>query len=133
MFGFGTRVLRLLVERSNRRFVEPVDLSQSIRTAPFPARKLWPRTHMSPELEALDQLLGGELPLAVVRGFFGDSAQFVSAIEAMLRSEVVKLLMPDGSEVPSWQWCEVLINDTGSGGALFPRIAITAAGAKQIR
>lgn len=46
---------------------------------------------MSPELEMLDQLLGGDLPVAVVRSFFDDDQRFVHAALVMLDTRKIKL------------------------------------------
>ena len=47
---------------------------------------------MSPELETLDQLLGGDLPIAVIRGLFDDDSHFAHAVEAMLCEMEIRLL-----------------------------------------
>ena len=53
---------------------------------------------MSPELETLDQLEGGNLPLPIVRGIFREESRFVRAIEAMLEAGEVRLLDSDGAK-----------------------------------
>lgn len=86
---------------------------------------------MSPELETLDQLQGGSLPLQVVRGVFGQEGRFVRAIEAMLESREVRLIDGDGTEVPRWRWREVLTVPVQFETACV-RVAITEAGARRI-
>lgn len=83
---------------------------------------------MSPELETLDQLLGGDLPLAVIRGLFADEDRFSRAIAAMLDAGEVRLLNGDGSEVPRWQWHESLSKHATSRYSL----EITQAGIRRI-
>ncbi len=82
---------------------------------------------MSPELETLDQLLGGDLPLPVIRGLFADRDRFILAITAMLDAGELRLVEADGEDVPQWRWRDVL-----NFNATSTRVAITAAGAKRI-
>jgi hypothetical protein len=85
-----------------------------------------------PELETLDQLLGGDLPLGIIRGLFGDDRRFVHAIEAMLCDGEVQLLTAEGDAVPKWQWRDVLdaapVRSKKSGHML----SITDKGARRI-
>jgi hypothetical protein len=82
---------------------------------------------MSPELETLDQLLGGDLPVSVIRDLFGDERQFARSVTAMLNAGELRLLTGDGEEVPRWQWREIL-----NANALGARLRITQAGARRI-
>jgi hypothetical protein len=86
---------------------------------------------MSPELETLDQLLGGDLPLTVIHGLFNNGERFVGAILAMLEAGEVRLLTSDGTEVPPWQW-QAVLNASCSAAASGARLAITTAGARRI-
>lgn len=61
---------------------------------------------MSPELETLDQLDGGDLPLAVIRGLYPDDAAFARGVHALLKEGKVQLLS-DGTEVAEWRWREL--------------------------
>jgi hypothetical protein len=86
---------------------------------------------MSPELETLDQLMGGDLPLAIVRGFFDDDSRFTRALLAMLDAGEVRLLATDGTELPRWRWRQVLsaaVGETDNTGAL---LSVTEAGARR--
>jgi hypothetical protein len=65
---------------------------------------------VSPELETLDQLLGGDLPLAVIRTVYPDDGGFVRGMAGLLAGGDIPLLA-DGVEVPSWRWREVLFGD----------------------
>jgi hypothetical protein len=62
---------------------------------------------MSLELETLDQLLGGDLPLSVIRGLYPDDKSFVVAIHALLCCGDVRLFSVDGADVPAWRWREL--------------------------
>jgi hypothetical protein len=75
----------------------------------------------------LDQLLGGDLPLPVIRGVFADGDRFAFALTAMLDTGEIRLVEADGSDVPKWRWREVL-NATAPSA----RVAITTAGVKRI-
>ena len=86
---------------------------------------------MSPELEMLDQLQGGDLPLSVVRGLFGDDDRFVRAAVAMLDMEEIRLLEAEGTELPRWRWREVLTSPAAPE-AVRGRFAITEARARRI-
>lgn len=58
---------------------------------------------MSLELETLDQLLTGSMPLRIIRELYPDDRAFATSIHALLRNGDV-LLMSKGVEVPRWQW-----------------------------
>ena len=61
----------------------------------------------SPEMETLDQLLGGDMPLTVIRGIYPDEASFLRGVLALLSSGDVRLLTQDNSETPPWRWREL--------------------------
>ena len=61
-----------------------------------------------PELETLDQLCGGPMPLAVIRQLFGEDDRFRRAILAMLGDRQVLLLNGDDFEVPDWERNQLL-------------------------
>jgi len=63
---------------------------------------------MSPELETLDQLLGGDLSLATVRTLFSSDARFSQALTHLLSVGDVTMLTSDGASVPNWKWRELL-------------------------
>ena len=62
---------------------------------------------MSSELETLDQLLGGNLSLKIVRMLYPDEHAFSQAVVGLLSCGDVRLLTADGAEVPRWQWKEL--------------------------
>ena len=61
---------------------------------------------MSLELEVLDQLQGGDLPLPTIRTLFADEESFNRAISGLVRSGDVRLLT-DGFVVPAWRLREL--------------------------
>lgn len=82
---------------------------------------------MSPELETLDQLLGGDLPLQVIAGLYPDDARFVYGLSGLLGSGEVLLVRADGAELPEWQWQKELAAPTTD-----VLVRITQAGARRI-
>ena len=84
---------------------------------------------MSSELEILDQLLGGDQSLALVRPLFETEDRFVRSTMAMLDAKEVRLLDNDGAEVPRWRWRGVLTAAAERGDF---RLAITQLGAGRI-
>jgi hypothetical protein len=63
---------------------------------------------MSPELETLDQLAGGDMSLAVIRRLYPDVDRFVMGVSGLLAAGDVKLLSETGEVVPRWRWRELL-------------------------
>lgn len=87
---------------------------------------------MSTELETLDQLLGGDLPLRVIRGLYPDAESFTNAIHAMLRAGDVQLLSEGKAEVPPWQWREFFVPGRGLPELSQFRLALTEQGMRRI-
>lgn len=58
----------------------------------------------SPEMETLDQLLGGEMRLNVVRRIYDADASFMRGILALLQSGDVRLFDESHQEVARWRW-----------------------------
>lgn len=83
---------------------------------------------VSPELETLDQLLGGDMPLAVIRRVYSDAAHFSRGLAGLLAAGEVSLVAADGSVVPAWQWRVVLATDPPPSMA----VSLTPAGAQRI-
>jgi hypothetical protein len=79
---------------------------------------------MSAELETLDQLDGGDLPLKVVRTFFKDEASFQKGVLGLLRAGDIRLSL-DGTEVPKWRWQQALSEQN-------VKASLTDQGAKRI-
>jgi hypothetical protein len=57
---------------------------------------------MAPELEVLDQVLGGDLSLDLIAGLFLEPARCRIAVDAMLRAGDVTLLDASGETLPTW-------------------------------
>jgi hypothetical protein len=87
---------------------------------------------MSPELETLDQLQGGDLSLAIVRTVYQDEETFRRGVLGLLSSGDVSLFTTDDIEVPRWRWPGLF-----GGGAIIMeldrlKLAITDQGAQRI-
>ena len=87
---------------------------------------------MTPELEVLDQLLCGDLPLNVIVGLFPNRDHCRRALGAMLKSGEINILDPSGQLVPAWRYRELeRTEELWSEGSQY-RLSITEAGAKRI-
>lgn len=84
---------------------------------------------MAPELELLDQLLGGDLSLAVLRPLFDTDERFRAAAAALLHAGDVRLVATGGADVPRWQWRDVLADQAGRCRY---QLCLTAAGARRV-
>lgn len=84
---------------------------------------------MSLELEVLDQLLGGDLPLSVISRLFAEAHHRDRAIAAMLRDGSVELLGPDGSAVPQWHLRDVLADPANRESSAPYMLSLTRKGA----
>ena len=85
---------------------------------------------MSPELETLDQLQGGDMKLSIIRMIFPDHSRFVRGISAMLGVGEIRLRTADGKDVPRGKWSEVLAQGADEQAAIV--LSITDAGARRI-
>jgi hypothetical protein len=83
---------------------------------------------MSPELDTLDQLLGGDLPLGVIRRIYPDDTRFAHGLSGLLHTGEVRLVA-DGTELPRWRWREVLAAPDAWPGVW---VSLTPAGARRI-
>ena len=81
---------------------------------------------MSPELETLDQLLGGDTLLSVIRMDYPDRPRFLRGMMGLLNSGDIRLV-GDGLEIPKWRWQAVL---EGEGDRIL--VSLTKAGAARI-
>ena len=90
-------------------------------------RKRWGQ---SIELETLDQLLGGPLPLATIRSLYDSQDHFVRAITAMLHTGQIRLLA-NGIDVAKYRWPSVLGNtDNQNDEPIY--FEVTEAGARRV-
>lgn len=88
---------------------------------------------MTPELEILDQLSGGDLPLNVIANLFADRDHCRRAVGALLVSGDVCIVDSADKSVPLWRFRE--LEDVAAfwaEGAPY-RISITDAGAERVR
>lgn len=63
---------------------------------------------MSPELETLDQLLDGDLSLAIIRSLYPDDDRFHQGITGLLLAGEVSLLSGDQEVIPAKNWPRLL-------------------------
>jgi hypothetical protein len=87
---------------------------------------------MSAELETLDQLLGGELCLVVIRNLYQDADAFRRGVFGLLSSGDVSLLIVDETIVPSWRWRELFVDGTVMNDLGNLNLKITVKGARRI-
>ena len=87
---------------------------------------------MSPELETLDQLLGGQLALSIIRNVYPDDEAFRQGVHGLLNTGDVRLLTSDGSEVPAWRWRELFVEGAVMEQLDLLSLDITGDGAKKI-
>lgn len=91
-----------------------------------------PCNMLSPELETLDQLAGGDLSLAVVASFYPGLEGFKKGVLGLLGEGDVVLLDSEGRDVPQWRWRE-LFSEAGLTQALREfRLRITPQGGKKV-
>jgi len=88
--------------------------------------------NMSPELETLDQLLGGVLSLAVIRNLYPDGDTFRRGVFGLLSSGDVCLMMVDQTILPSRRWRELFVDGTVMNGLGNLNLKITVKGARRI-
>ncbi|WP_144054608.1 hypothetical protein [Rhodopirellula europaea] len=88
---------------------------------------------MSPELETLDQLQGGDLPLNTVRGLFKDAGHFRRSITSMLDAGDVILLDQESQTVPRWKHAEIFGQPAGHSTLQSYRLSLDDAGAARIQ
>ena len=87
---------------------------------------------MSPELETLDQLQGGDLSLDVIRGLYPDDARFKRAMTAMLVAGELRLLDSEGRNVSLRELAEILDQPSAHRPVQTCRFSITDLGAARI-
>lgn len=87
---------------------------------------------MTPELEVLDQLLGGDLSLAAIADLFSHQDRCRQAIGAMVKAGDVCIVDAEGKPVPAWRYRELEnAPDTWSKATPY-RLSITETGAKRV-
>ena len=86
----------------------------------------------TPELETLDQLQGGDLPLTVIRSVYPSDERFKQGVFGLLSCGDVCLLEADLTSVPAWRWRELFVEGTVMNELENMRLSITAQGALRI-
>ncbi len=86
---------------------------------------------MSPELEVLDQLVGGEMSVAVLCRLFHGRDRFVQAVTCMVAAGEVRLTDSRSVDVPAWNWKHALQKCLEDPADEY-RLAITDAGCRRI-
>ena len=87
---------------------------------------------MSPELETLDQLLGGDLRLEVVAQFFPSHEEFEMGVIGLLSCGDV-VLQAGAEVVPSWRWKELLAQQNVPAETESLSLRITTLGVRKIK
>jgi hypothetical protein len=84
------------------------------------------------ELETLDQLLGGDMPLHVIRRLYPDERAFATSLHALLRNRDVRLFSLDGEEVPQWRWRDLFEAGGVERELRLLTLAVTEQGARRV-
>jgi hypothetical protein len=87
---------------------------------------------MTPELETLDQLLGGDLPLKVAQDLYPDAHHFRLGVLGLLSCGDIRLLTTDQAEVPPWRWRELFVEGMSITELGNMKLSITAQGARRV-
>jgi hypothetical protein len=87
---------------------------------------------MSAELETLDQLLGGDLPLKVIRNLYPDEEAFRQGVLGLLSCGDVCLLMSDQTPVPGWRWRELFVAGKVMHELGDMKLSLTAQGTRRV-
>jgi hypothetical protein len=88
---------------------------------------------MSPELETLDQLLGGDFSLATIQCLYPDVAGFKRGVLGLIASGDVCLLTADNTALPHWRCRELFLDGTVMQEVEHLKLRITAQGALRIK
>jgi hypothetical protein len=91
-----------------------------------PARRRW---GWATELETLEQLQGGDLPLATIRSLYDSQYHFFRAMTAMLHTGQLRLI-ESGTDVAQYRWQSVLRNPDSQNSNVW--VAITDEGARHL-
>jgi len=88
---------------------------------------------MTPEIEVLDQLLGGDLPLNVIAGLFPSLSLCQTALSSMVLDGQVNVLDPSGSVIPAWRLRELWAECESWRAGTEYRVTVTDEGARRVR
>jgi hypothetical protein len=87
---------------------------------------------MSPELETLDQLLGGDLSLEVIRKLYPDGEAFRLGVLGLVRNGDVRLVGINGDPVPEWRIRELRSGAISTVELNDLKLSLTPQGARRI-
>jgi hypothetical protein len=87
---------------------------------------------MSPELETLDQLLGGDLPLVVIQSLYPDFDAFRRGVCGLLSNGDAKLIEQDGNQAQEWRWIELFAEASDPEKFQALKLSITPQGTRRI-
>ena len=87
---------------------------------------------MSLELETLDQLLGGDLSLAVIRNIYESDQSFVRSIYALLLDGDVQLCDQNGAPMEPWRCRELFEDESVMGQLHVLKLSLTDRGIHRI-
>jgi hypothetical protein len=87
---------------------------------------------LSPELETLDQLLSGDLPLSVIRPLYSDVEGFKKGLLGLLSSGDIELMSADRTIIPKWRWVDLFGERSVVEDLQSFRAKITREGAKRV-
>jgi len=86
----------------------------------------------APELETLDQLLGGDMSVTVIAKLYPTPEAFRKGILALLSCGDVVLLDANGNAVPTRRWREIFPDGSDTEQLEHFRVRVTPQGAKKI-
>jgi dihydroxyacid dehydratase/phosphogluconate dehydratase len=86
----------------------------------------------APELETLDQLLGGDLPVTVIAKLYSTPECFRKGILGLLSSGDVVLLDANDNAVPEWRCKEIFTYRFDTEQLDNFRVRVTPQGAKRV-
>jgi hypothetical protein len=86
----------------------------------------------SPEMETLDQLLGGEMRLTFIRRVYDCNEAFTRGVLGLLQSGEVKLFDQSHTEVPRWRWRPLFEQGEVLSAMESCKLDVTEAGAAKV-
>lgn len=87
---------------------------------------------MSPELETLDQLLSGDLSLAIIQRVYPNIDAFKRGVLGLLNGGDVCVLEADGAIVAEWRWRELFGENSAPYDPAKLKLRLTAQGAHRV-
>lgn len=96
-----SELLKYVVHRHTIRKSDVMPLRE------FLAGRLQQWLRMAPQLETLDQLLGGDMPLSVIQQLYVDQQAFETGVLGLLNGGDARLISAS-HEMPRWEWKDAL-------------------------